>query len=153
MALKVYTVGAISGLGFEECVNQFNVRVDRLKALGYEVYSPMLGKDHLRNETSLRSEGYSDSPVSNDHSITKADFWKVDISDILFVDLTNAVDRVSIGSVAEMSRGYAKGKLVVTVMQKENIHRHAFVNEMSSIIFEDLEQAFEYFKLYAPNNR
>ena len=148
MNLTVYTVGAISGLGYDECVRQFDVRIARLKEMGYDVLYPMLGKCYLRNETSMRAEGYPDEPLSCNHAIVKADFWRVDKADVLFVDLTNATDRVSIGSVAEMSRGYALGKLVVTVMQKENVHRHAFVIEMSSIIFETLDEAYAYFENY-----
>jgi hypothetical protein len=148
MNLKVYTVGAISGLSYEECVKQFDVRIARLKEMGYDVFYPMLGKSFLRNETSLRAEGYPDCPLSCNHAIVRVDFWRVDMADILFVDFTNATDRVSIGSVAEMSRGYDRGKLIVTVMQKENVHRHAFVMEMSSVVFETLEEAYEYFGTY-----
>lgn len=148
MNLKVYTVGAISGLSYDECVSEFNVRISRLKEMGYDVLYPMLGKDYLRNELSLRAEGYPDRPISTNHAIVKVDFWRVDTVDILFVDFTNAAGRVSIGSVAEMSRGYAKDKLIVTVMQKENIHRHAFVTEMSSIVFETLEEAYGYLAIY-----
>jgi hypothetical protein len=72
----------------------------------------------------------------------------VDKADILYVDFTNAVDRVSIGSVAEMSRGYAQNKLIVTVMQKQNIHRHAFVLEMSSVVFETTDEAEAYLEKY-----
>lgn len=148
MKLTVYTVGAISGLGYDECVKQFDVRIDKLREIGYDVLYPMLGKGYLRNETCLRAEGYPEMPCSGNHAIVQVDFWRVDKADILFVDFTNAVDRVSIGSVAEMSRGFVKGKLIITVMQKENIHRHAFVLEMSSIIFETIEEAFAYLSEY-----
>ena len=148
MNLTVYTVGAISGLGYDECVKEFNVRIDKLNAMGYDVLYPMLGKQYLRNETNLRAEGYENIPISTNHAITRVDFWRVDKADILFVDFTNAKDKVSIGSVAEMSRGYYLGKLIVTVMQKENVHRHAFVTEMSSIVFETLDEAYAYFENY-----
>lgn len=148
MNLKIYTVGAISGLSYDECVKQFNVRIAKLNEMGYDVFYPMLGKSYLRNETKLRAEGYSECPSSCNHAIVRADFWRVDQSDILFVDFTNATERVSIGSVAEMSRGYMNSKLIITVMQKENIHRHAFVIEMSSVIFETLDEAYEYLASY-----
>ena len=148
MNLCIYTVGAISGLSYDNCVKEFNIRVKKLEDMGYDVLYPMLAKDYLRNELNLRAEGYPDNPISTNHAIVRTDFWRVDKADILFVDFTNAVDRVSIGSVAEMSRGYAQNKLIVTVMQKDNIHRHAFVTEMSSIIFETLDEAFKYFVFY-----
>lgn len=148
MNLKVYTVGAISGLSYEECVKQFDVRIAKLREMGYDVFYPMLGKSYLRNETNLRAEGYPNCPLSCNHAIVRVDFWRVDMADILFVDFTNAQERVSIGSVAEMSRGYMQNKLIVTVMQKENVHRHAFVVEMSSVVFETLEEAYDYLATY-----
>jgi hypothetical protein len=148
MDLVVYTVGAISGLPYEECAQQFNKRIEKLKNFGYSVLYPLLGKGYLRNELKLRAEGYENQPLSTNHSITRTDFWRVDKADILYVDFTNAVDRVSIGSVAEMSRGYAQNKLIVTVMQKQNIHRHAFVLEMSSVVFETTDEAEAYLEKY-----
>ncbi len=148
MNLKVYTVGAISGLSYEECVKQFDVRIAKLNEMGYDVFYPMLGKSYLRNETKLRAEGYPDCPLSCNHAIVRVDFWRVDQADILFVDFTNAQERVSIGSIAEMSRGYMQNKLIITVMQKENVHRHAFVIEMSSVVFETLDEAYDYLATY-----
>ena len=148
MDLTVYTVGPISGLSYDECVEHFNVRKDKLKAWGYDVLHPMLGKEFLRNELSVKSVGYDNQPICTNHAIVQVDFWRVDQADILFVDFTKAADRVSIGSVAEMSRGFQQGKLIITVMPKENIHQHAFVIEMSSIIFETLDEAFIYFERY-----
>jgi hypothetical protein len=135
-------------LPYEECAQQFNKRIEKLKNFGYSVLYPLLGKGYLRNELKLRAEGYENQPLSTNHSITRTDFWRVDKADILYVDFTNAVDRVSIGSVAEMSRGYAQNKLIVTVMQKQNIHRHAFVLEMSSVVFETTDEAEAYLEKY-----
>jgi hypothetical protein len=108
----------------------------------------MLGKEYLRNELKLKAEGYENKPISTNHAIVKADFWRLDKADILYVDFTNAVERVSIGSISEISRGYAKDKLIITVMQKENIHQHAFILEMSSIVFETTDEAENYLKHY-----
>jgi hypothetical protein len=148
MNLTIYTVGAISGLSYDKCVNQFNKRIKKLKSFGYTVFYPMLGKEYLRNELSLKAEGYKDQPLSTNHAIVKADFWRVDNADIIYADFTNAIERVSIGSVAEISRAYAKDKLIIVVMQKENIHRHAFILEMASIVFETIEDAESYLEKY-----
>jgi nucleoside 2-deoxyribosyltransferase len=148
MNLTVYTIGAISGLSYEECIKQFNKRIEKLKEIGFSVLYPMLGKEHLRNELKLKAEGYENKPISTNHAIVKADFWRVDKADILYVDFSNAVERVSIGSISEISRGYAKDKLIITVMQKENIHRHAFILEMSSIVFETTDEAENYLGQY-----
>jgi len=38
--------------------------------------------------------------------------------------------------------------MIVTVMQDDNIHQHAFIIEMSSIIFKTVEDALIYFENY-----
>ena len=143
--LTVYTVGAIAGLTYDECFAAFNERVEKLRLMGYTVLHPIYDIEILKGEAILKSEGMS-SPELCNHAITMTDFWYVDNADILFVDFTNATERPSIGSVAEISRAYAKGKLIVTVMQKQNIHRHAFILEMSSVVYESMEDAYAYFE-------
>jgi hypothetical protein len=144
----VYTVGAISGLSYDECVNQFNKRIEKLKSFGFKVLYPMLGKEHLKNELYFKPEGYNNNPISTNHAIVKTDFWRVDNADIIYADFTNAIERVSIGSVSELSRAYAKDKLIIVVMQKDNIHRHCFILEMASIVFETIDEAENYLKNY-----
>jgi nucleoside 2-deoxyribosyltransferase len=150
--LTVYTVGAITGLSYNECVSQFNKRVERLEEMNFKVFTPMLGKAHLRNEKELKPMGYEGEPISTNHAIVQTDFWRVDNSDIILVDFTNARDRVSIGSVSEISRAFAKDKLVITVMGDKNIHQHCFILEMSSIIFKTNEDAYKYLKHYKEIN-
>jgi hypothetical protein len=115
--------------------------------MGYNVFHPWIGKDNLRNELSVRSVGYDDNPITTNKAIRSVDFWRVDQSDILFPDFTRCKDVASIGTVAEMSRAYDRGKLIVTVLPEDNIHRHAFVLEMSSVVFETIEEAYTYFQM------
>jgi nucleoside 2-deoxyribosyltransferase len=150
--LTIYTVGAITGLSYQECVAHFNKRVKRLEKMDFKVFTPMLGKAHLRNEKELKPMGYEGEPISTNHAIVQADFWRVDNSDIILVDFTNAANRVSIGSVAEMSRAFAKDKLIITVMGDINVHQHCFILEMSSIIFKTNEDAYKYLEHFKKIN-
>jgi len=147
MKLKIYTVGPISGLSYAECINEFKTREETLKLMGFEVFNPMLGKDFLKNMGELPSAGYNQHPIVTDKAITRVDFWMVDNSDIILANFIGA-KRVSIGTVAEISRAYTKGKLVITVMEKGNIHEHAFIDQMSGIIFPTLDDAYNYLKVY-----
>ena len=142
--MKIYLAGPISGLSYKEAIEHFISRANRLKRIGYEVMHPMLAKNHLRNDLEFKAEGYTNNPISTNKAILRADFWKTDICDILFVDLTSGKDRVSIGTVAEITRAFTNHKLIITVLPKDNIHNHAFILEMSSIIFETVNDAIDY---------
>jgi len=64
-------------------------------------------------------------------------------SDILYANFLGAT-RVSIGSMFELAWGSDNKKQVIVVMEKDNIHRHAFVLEAATIIFETTEEAQDY---------
>lgn len=145
MSFTVYLVGPISGLSFDECYNHFNIRKEKLESFGYNVLHPMLGKEFTRTDFSMRENGYN-HPLSTNHAIVQTDFWRVDQSNILFADFTLAPKIVSIGTVSEISRAFSKGKHIITVLPDDNIHRHAFILEMSSVVFKTIDEAFEYFK-------
>lgn len=147
--LTVYCVGGVSGHSYDAIKECFGKRSERLTQMGYNVLHPWIAQEHLRNELSLRSVGYDHNPVTTNKAIRATDFWRVDQCDILFPDFTRCKDRVSVGTVSEMSRAYAKDKLIITVLPKENIHNHAFILEMSGVIFEDIESAYDYFGMMA----
>lgn len=140
--MKVYIAGKISGYGYDEVVDYFRRTADRLEKTGYETMHPMLGKDALRTEITLKSEGYG-NPESTNHAIIERDRWMVENSDIILCNLSNT-SRVSIGSVMELAWAEYLHKLVIVVMEDTNIHRHAFILEAADVIFETIEEAFIY---------
>ena len=146
--LTIYTVGPITGLTYDECVEHFQRRVKAFRSIGYRVFHPILGKGFLRNDARLKAHGYKDNPVTTNHAIVQADFWRVDNADILHVDFTKADKKASIGSISEMSRAFFQNKLIITVLPDDNVHLHAFVLEMSSIIFKTYQESLDYLKLY-----
>lgn len=147
--LTIYCIGGVSGHSYDAIKECFEKRSERLTKMGYNVLHPWIAQEHLRNELSLRSVGYDDNPVTTNKAICATDFWRVDQCDILFPDFTRCKERVSIGSVSEMSRAYAKEKLIISVLPKDNIHNHAFILEMSGVIFEEIEDAYNYFSMLA----
>jgi nucleoside 2-deoxyribosyltransferase len=116
---------------------------DLMADFGYDVFIPMYGKGHLRTELEFKSHGYDDSPLTTNHAIFSRDKWMVKQADVLYANFLGAT-RVSMGSMFELAWGCDQGKQVVVVMEKDNIHRHAFVLEAASVIFEKEEDALLY---------
>jgi hypothetical protein len=58
-------------------------------------------------------------------------------------------DHVSIGCVMELAWASLLGKYTIVIMEKENIHNHAFILEAADIIFENYYDAIEYLKKLA----
>jgi len=105
----------------------------------------MVGKDYMRNEIAFKAHGYDGMPMSTNRAIMGRDRWMVSMVDIIFVNLLNAKERVSIGSVCELAWAFQSGKHTVAVIGKENIHNHSFILEMCDIIFETFDEAIAYF--------
>lgn len=143
VATKIYLAGPITGRGYDEVVDLYKKKASVLAEHGYDVLCPMTGKQHLRNEVEFKAHGFH-HPVSSNHAIFERDAWMVQNTDIILVDLSNSGDRVSIGAMMELAWGSLLGKHTLTILPKENIHRHAFVLEASDIVFETEEEAFIY---------
>jgi len=141
--MRVYLAGPITGKGFAEVSGHFAGLKSRLERCGYQVLHPMLGKDHLRTETTFRPEGYT-HPVTQDHAIFERDQWMVTKQvDIVLADLSQAT-RVSIGTCYELAWASLAGVHTVVVLPDDNPHRHCFVTESADIIFEALGDAVMY---------
>lgn len=142
--LSIYCAHPISGLSYEEVVNYYEGIVDYLESIGYDVLHPMTGKAFLRNEKEFKSEGYG-TPVSTNQAIKERDQWMVRNADVILVDFAGA-SSVSIGCASELAWGDLLGKHTVVVMEKDNVHRHAFILEEADITFEALKEAKDYLK-------
>lgn len=142
--MKIYLAGPISGKGYDEVVGLYQEKSRMFKGWGYEVLCPMTGKTHLKGTEDFKAQGYLDS-IANDHSIFERDKWMVSQSDIVFADFSNSGERVSIGTVMELSWASLLNKHTVSIIPDGNVHNHSFVLEASDIIFTTKEQAFAYF--------
>jgi len=141
--MKIYCVHPISGRRADEVFKYFRDTRTILQSFGYDVLIPMTGKDSLRTEVQFKAEGYKDDPLTTNHAIFCRDKWMVKQADILYANFTGA-KHTSIGSMMELAWGSDNGKQVIVVMEKDNIHRHAFVLEAATIVFEHPEEALLY---------
>ena len=140
--LSIYAVHPISGLSADEVFNYYERTQKILTDAGYDVFIPMFGKNNLRTEIKFKAMDYR-SPLSTNHAIFNRDHFMVSKADIIYANFLGA-KIVSIGSMFELAWGSHMDKQVVVVMEKENIHRHAFVLEAATIVFETESEAIEY---------
>ena len=140
--LKIYCVHPISGMSADEVFEYYERTQQTLTKYGYDVYIPMFGKGSLRTEMKFKAHDYR-SPLTTNHAIFNRDHWMVCQSDILYANFLGT-DHVSIGSMFELAWGSHIDKQVIVVMNKENIHMHAFVLEAATIVFETEEEAYVY---------
>ena len=142
-AFFIYCVHPMSGLKWEEVEEYYTKSKKDLEALGYFVLHPMCAKSELRGNKFDPKAGESSSPVVTPHAITRRDMWMVRKADIIFADLSGAKKK-SIGSISEVSAGYIQGKHTVGVMEANNIHCHAFMEEQIDVLFKTYKEAIEY---------
>ena len=142
MSLSIYCVHPISGGSADEVFKYYEEIQKQLTVAGYNVYIPMFGKNSLRTELKFKAKDYR-SPISTNGAIFKRDHWMVYQSDIIYANFLGA-KIVSIGSMFELSWASHMHKQVIIVMEKDNIHQHAFVLESATIIFETTEEAIDY---------
>lgn len=147
--MRLYIAGYITGLTFEQASSYFTRTRDLLADVGYEVYHPFTGKGQLRREAgALKSSDYiDDSPLLTAHGITHRDHWMVKQADVVLMDLSRAreVGHPSIGCTAELAWCFAYQKHSVVVRQSDDpYHHHAFINEMATVIYPDLDSALHY---------
>ena len=147
--MKVYVARPITGLAADEVILYYQDARDVLVGMGYEVFHAFYAKNYLKGDIDVKASGY-DFPLSKDHAIVKRDHWMTRQADILFVNLAGC-KQVSIGCMFEMAWAHHMGKHVVTVMEKGNIHHHAFVLESSDVIYETVHEALDYLEKLARN--
>lgn len=143
--LFIYLVHPMSGLKWEEVESYYSEVKTELDAAGYYTMHPMCAKSELRGNKFHAKAAESGSPVVSPHGITRRDHWMVRKADIIFADLSGSKEK-SIGCTSEVATGYTHGKHTIGVMEKGNVHEHAFMAEQFDIIFRTREEAIEYLK-------
>ena len=144
--LKIYLAHPISGLSGQEVFIYYENLKNKLSGY-YEMLCPMTGKECLREEEIFKAKDYT-LPLATNHAIYNRDKWMVTNSDIVLCDFTGA-RTASIGCCMELAIANCFGKNIVVVMDKDNIHNHAFVKEASTVIYETLNEAVSYLRLLA----
>lgn len=139
---KLYCASPISGMKVEDVIKYYSSIVRQFPKA--KTLHPMMGKGSLRTDLEFKSHGYEGDPLTSNHAILQRDTWMVSQADIVFLNLENATDRVSIGCCMELAMAYHMRKYTVVVLPKDNIHNHAFVLEAADAIFENSEDAIGY---------
>ena len=110
------------------------------------VYSPMRGKEFLKDKGVLGTQGYEERAVSSVRGIVGRDNNDVMNCDVMLANFLDT-EKVSIGSVAEFGLAHAYRKPIVTVMEKGNIHDHIFIQGMSTYIVPTLDEGIDLTKM------
>jgi hypothetical protein len=145
--MRLYLARPITGCSFDEVASYYEETRDILQDMGYEVFFAFCGKNYLKNENEFKATGY-EQPLSTDHAIVERDRWMTQISDVVFVNF-NECNSISIGCVAEIIWAKDRGKHVVVVMDKKNVHWHSFILESASVIYPTYNEAIDYLEKLA----
>lgn len=153
MNLKVYLARPISGSSTSDVIEWYESVAGCLLDIGHTPLTPLVNEGEFRNDTKFSGFGYVNVPTASNHAIFGRDQWLVRQSDVILADLSDAVDRVSIGCVMELGWASMLGKHTIVVLSPRNIHEHAFVLEAADVVFYDLLEALDYIKrLGGPND-
>lgn len=160
---KVYLAGAISGLKYGEAddwrkyaTNELAKGPFREAVLGrhseeilypayYEhsgihAYSPMRNNGFL-----VPMEGMPDTTasLSKIEAILTRDHWDCKTADLILVNLLEAREKVSIGTVMEIAWAHAYRIPVVLVMDKNNVHNHGLLIQTVGWVKETLDEGIQ----------
>lgn len=142
---KVYLSGPITGLTYQEARFGWRLKFsDMLEALNaasdITVLSPMRHEGHLAEIKGKLAKEYPEHLFSHPKMIVSKDLLDIDQSDIVVANFLGA-KKPSIGTIAELGFAHAKGKVIISIMERDNVHRHPFVTELSNAVVETLEDA------------
>lgn len=141
---KVYLSGPITGLTYDDA--RFGWRKDFAKSMaqkdgkGIEVLSPMRHEGHLAEIQGTLEKDYPNHFFSHPKMIVAKDLLDIDESTMVIANFLGA-KKVSIGTVAELGYAKARGKTIVAIMEKDNIHNHPFVTELAAATVETMDDA------------
>jgi nucleoside 2-deoxyribosyltransferase len=131
--MKVYLAGPITGLSYGEATDWRELFCIE----GIEPLSPMRAKSYLSQYETIPDS--VNTPLSSPRGIVARDHWDVRRCDLVFANLLGAT-RISIGTMIELGWASAYGKPIVLVMESNNIHQHAMVNELTGFPCSTLEE-------------
>ena len=134
----LYCAGPITGVSYGESTDWREYIASKLPA-HIKAVSPMRGKKYLANEKNIK-DSYEEHPLSCQKGITCRDRMDVMRCDMILVNFLGA-NKVSIGSIMEIAWADAWRKPIVIVIEKDNIHSHAMIREVSGFIVSNLEDA------------
>ena len=139
--MKVYLAGPITGISWGEATDWRDGVKAKLEDNGIAGFSPLRGKEYLSHETKI-DPWYEDKPMSCPKGLVTRDRFDVQTSDVIIANFLGA-ERVSIGTCMEIAWADLEQIPVITVMEPDNVHVHAFIQELSGYIVPDLDEAVD----------
>jgi nucleoside 2-deoxyribosyltransferase len=144
--VKIYIAHQITGLTVDQVIDYYNKMKLLFGSWGYEVLCPMTAKGFLRTDEKERFKPTDyKNPIATNHAIFERDKWMVTNCDVLYCDFTGS-EKALMGCLFELGWASLLGKHTVTVIQKNNVHQHAFVLEASDICFDNTSDAIGYLR-------
>lgn len=140
----VYAAGPITGLSYDNATHWRHYLYNNLIKHKIIVLDPLRGKYYLKQEKEIKTS-YERTIFSSAKGITSRDRWDVLRSDLLFVNFLGA-EKVSIGTVMEIAWANLKDIPIILCMQKNNIHDHAMIKEVSNFVVESLDDGINVIK-------
>jgi nucleoside 2-deoxyribosyltransferase len=146
----VYLAGPITGLTYDDGQDWRDRARLILAKQGIDAYSPLRGKEYLRNITDRIDSGGTGSAyvgvnvLSDPKGIVARDSMDCMKRDVVLANLAGA-ERVSVGTCIEFGWANAARVPIVMVMERDgsNPHDHAMILELAGYHVETLEEALE----------
>ena len=140
MSKTVYLSGPITGETYHDARYGWRAAFAALLPADIKVLSPMRHEGHLAEIKGPLQHAYPTHLFSHGKMIVAKDLLDIDVCDIMLVCVKGA-KTISRGTLVEIGYARAKGKTIVTIMEKGNVHDYPFVTELSCAVVEDLETA------------
>lgn len=145
MKPRIYAAGPITGQSYKGATDWYDAL--RLGIPEAEIVVPMRGKDWAKRVKKFKARDYQEdfrlndlnAAVSSDNGIFSRDMWDVKRADLVFANLTGAdeAEKVSIGTVCEITAAQLFGNLSVVVAKKKGIHDHPFIRQAAWVYVYD----------------
>ena len=136
----LFLAGPLTATSYNESLAWRKYVADNLPTF-IKAYSALRGKEYLSKEGRLK-DSYEEYALSSQKGISCRDRTDVARCDALFVNFLGA-NQVSIGSVMEIAWADMLRKPIIVVMEKDNIHSHATLREVSNYIVPDLDEGIK----------
>jgi nucleoside 2-deoxyribosyltransferase len=135
---SLYMAGPITGCTYDGAVNWRNLFASMLPEVN--CISPMRSKAFLEQDGILGPCGQH--PLTTEQGIFTRDLYDVRRCDLLIANFLNC-PCVSIGTVFEIAIAYELHKPIITIMEKENIHVHPFIEAAQGFTTSSIDAAAE----------
>lgn len=144
---RVYLAGPIGGISYRDATDWRKQAVVALTEADIEAFSPMRGKEFLKDEKNLTwMMDHWNNPMATSKGIMSRDFNDCSKADALLVYLAGT-SRASMGTVMEIAWAFDRKIPVVVVAEADNLHvDHPMLKEAINFRVDTLEEGLALIK-------